>query len=96
MKELVETLTLNSPNITSESETSDSNSSSSREAVNRVQLQPPRAVPQSRRDRRANAYAEISDEEVINTLNRTKIASINKVKKAKSKGMSYTDRWLSF
>jgi len=40
-------------------------------------------------------YAEISDEEVINTLNRTKIASIKKVKKTKSKGMSYTDGLVS-
>jgi len=94
LKELVETLTLNSPNI-SESETSDSDSSSSREAVNRVQLQQPQDAPQSRRNRRANVYAEISDEEVINTLNRTKMASINKVKKAKSKGMSYTDGLVS-
>merc|ERR1712208_7254 len=95
LKELVETLTLNSPNI-SESETSDSDSSSSREAVNRVQLQQPQDAPQSRRNRRTNVYDEISDEEVINTLNRTKIASINKVKKAKSaKGMSYTDGLVS-
>merc|ERR1712082_61160 len=66
------------------------------EAVNRVQLHQPQAAPQSRRDRRANVYAEISDEEIINTLNRTKMASINKVKKAKSaKGMSYTDGLVS-
>merc|ERR1712002_176898 len=93
LTELVETLKQNSPDI-SESESSESDSSS-REAVNRVQLQLPRAGPQSRRDRRANAYADISDEEVINTLNRTKIASINKLKKAKSKGMSYTDGLVS-
>ena len=79
LTELVETLKQNSPDI-SDSESSESDSYIS-EAVNRVQLQPPRAGPQSRRDRRSNAYAEISDEEVINTLNRTKIASINKVKK---------------
>merc|ERR1712208_107747 len=52
-------------------------------------------APISRRNRRANVYAEISDDEVINTLNRTKMASINKVKKAKSKGMSYTDGLVS-
>merc|ERR1712208_211687 len=74
---------------------SDSDSSSSGEAVNRVQLQQPQDAPQSRRNRHANVYAEISDEEVINTLNRTKMASINKVKKAKSKGMYYTDGLVS-
>merc|ERR1712055_994301 len=52
LTELVETLRQNSPDI-SESESSESDSSS-REAVNRVQLQPPRAGPQSRRDRRSN------------------------------------------
>merc|ERR1712055_537207 len=72
-------LVQNSPDI-SESESSESDSNIS-EAVNRVQIQSPRAVLQSRRDRRSNVYAEISDDEVINTLNRTKIASINKLKK---------------
>jgi len=94
LKDLVESLTLNSPNI-SESESSDSDSSPERESVNRVQLQQTQDAPNSRRNRRANVYAEISDDEVINTLNRTKMASINKVKKAKSKGMSYTDGLVS-
>jgi len=94
LKDLVESLTINSPNI-SESESSDSDSSPERESVNRVQLQQTQDAPNSRRNRRANVYAEISDDEVINTLNRTKMASINKVKKAKSKGMSYTDGLVS-
>merc|ERR1711895_314501 len=89
LTELVENLRQNSPDI-SESESSESDSYIS-EAVNRVQIQSPRADPQSRRDRRSNVYAEISDEEVINILNSTKIASINKVKKNKLKGMSHTD-----
>ena len=94
LKEFVETLSLNSPIISSEDESSDSDSSSSL-AVNRVQLQQPQA-PQTRRERRANAYAEISDTEVINSLNRTKMASIIKIKKAKTaKGMSYTDGMVS-
>merc|ERR1712055_922023 len=94
LKDLVESLTINSPNI-SESESSDSDSSPERETVNRVQLQQTQDAPNSRRNRRANVYAEISDDEVINTLNRTKMASINKVKKVKSKGMSYTDGLVS-
>merc|ERR1712002_1392774 len=93
LTEFVETLRQNSPDI-SDSKSSESDSYIS-EVVNRVQLQSPRADPQSRRDRRSNVYAEISDEEVINTLNRTKIASINKVKKTKSKGMSHTDGLVS-
>ena len=93
MTELVETLKQNSPDI-SESESSESESDISA-AVNRVQLQSPSTRPPSRRDRRSSIYSEISDDEVINTLNRTKIASINKVKKAKSKGMSYTDGLVS-
>ena len=94
LQEFVQTLTLNSPLISSEDESSDSDSSSSL-AVNRVQLQQPQA-PQTRRERRANAYAEISDTEVINSLNRTKMASIIKVKKTKTaKGMSYTDGMVS-
>merc|ERR1712208_238434 len=90
--ELIETMSLNSP-ILSEDESLDSDSSSS-VSVNRVQLQ---QVPQTRRERRANAYtAEISDTEVINSLNRTKMASIIKIKKAKTaKGMSYTDGMVS-
>merc|ERR1712208_176166 len=63
----------NSPDI-SESDSSESDSNIS-EGVNRVQIQSPRADLQSKRDRRSNRYAEISDDEVIQTLNRTKIAS---------------------
>ena len=84
LKEFVETLSLNSPIISSEDESSDSDSSSSL-AVNRVQLQQPQA-PQTRRERRANAYAEISDTEVINSLNRTKMASIIKIKQKNCEG----------
>jgi len=50
--------------------------------VNRVQIQSPRAGLPSERNRRSNRYAaETTDDEVIQTLNRTKIASVNKVKK---------------
>merc|ERR1712208_139348 len=91
LKEFIETLSLNSPIISSEDESSDSDSSSSL-SVNRVQLQQPRA-PQTRRERHANAYAEVSDTEVINSLNRTKMASIIKIKKTKTaRGMSYTKK----
>ena len=83
LTELVENLRQNSPDI-SETESSESDSNIS-EAVNRVQIQSPRADLHTRRDRRSNVYAEISDDEVINTLNRTKIASINKVKKTNRK-----------
>ena len=93
MTELVETLKLNSPDI-SESESSESESNIS-ESVNRVQVKSPQADLNTRRDRRSTAYARISDNEVINTLNRTKIASINKVKKTKSKGMSHADGLVS-
>merc|ERR1712030_175321 len=94
LQEFVQTLTLNSTLISSEDESSDSDSSSSL-AVNRVQLQQPQA-PHTRRERRANAYAEISDTEVINSLNRTEMASIIKIKKAKTaRGMSYTDGMVS-
>merc|ERR1712055_41947 len=81
LTELVETLKLNSPNI-SESEASESDSNIT-QSVNRVQVKSPQADRNSRRDRRSTSYAEISsDYEVINTLNRTKIAAI-KVKKTK-------------
>merc|ERR1712082_250155 len=92
LTELVETLKLNSPNISdSESSESDSNITQS---VNRVQVKSPQADRNSRRDRRSTTYSVISDYEVINTLNRTKIASI-KVKKTKSKGMSHADGLVS-
>ena len=81
LQEIVQTLTLNTPAISSEDETSSSDSeSSSSQAVRRVQVQQPQA-PQTRREQRANVYAGlISDTEVINSLNRTKMASIIKIK----------------
>ena len=91
MAELVQALTLNTPVISSEDETSssDSDSSSPNQAVMRVQEQQPQ-IPLSRREERANVFAGlISDKKVIDTLNRTHMAS--KIKKAKTaKGMSYT------
>ena len=88
---MVQALQLNPPVISSEDETSssESESSSPRQAVMRVQEQQPQ-TPLSRREARANEFAGlISDKKVIDTLNRTHMAS--KIKKAKTaKGMSYT------
>ena len=91
MQEFVQTLTLNSPAISSEDDTSSSDSeSSSGQAVRRVQIQQPQA-PLTRREQRANVYAGlISDTEVINSLNRTKMASIIKIKKQKLRGECHT------
>merc|ERR1712055_308721 len=58
LTELVETLKLNSPDI-SETESSESESNIS-ESVNRVQVKSPKADLNSRRDRRSTAYATIS------------------------------------
>ena len=92
MAELVQAMTLNSPVISSEDETSssDSETSSPNLAVMRVQ-EKQHQTPLSRREARANEFAGlISDQKVIDTLNRTHMAS--KVKKAKTaKGMSYTE-----
>merc|ERR1712082_112024 len=93
LTELVETLKLNSPNI-SEYESSESDSNIT-QSINRVQVKSPQADRNSRRDRRSTTYTGISDHKVINTLNRTKIATINKVKKTKSKGMSHADGLVS-
>ena len=94
LQDIVQSLTLNTPVISSGDETSssDSESSSQSQAVMRVQVQQPQA-PLTRREQRANVYAGlISDKKVIDSLNRTKMASIIKIKKAKTaKGMSYTD-----
>ena len=79
LQEFVQTLTLNLPLISSEDDSSSDSDSSSSLAVNRVQFQQPQA-PQTRRERRANVYAEVSDTEVINSLNHTKMASIIKIK----------------
>merc|ERR1712208_132666 len=93
LTEMVEALNVNSPDI-SESESSESDSNTI-QSVNRVQVKSPQANRNSRRDRRSTSYAEItSDNEVINALNRTKIASIN-VKKTNLKGMSHTDGLVS-
>merc|ERR1712030_224652 len=84
---------INSPDISESDSESDSNIN---EAVTRVQIQSPRAGPSSERNGRSNRYAaETTDDEVIQTLNRTKIASVNKVKKTKSKGMSHSDGLIS-
>ena len=75
---------MNSPNI-SESESSESDSNTT-QSVNRVQVKSPQANRNSRRGSRSTSYAEIteiSDDEVINALNRTKIAAINVKKKKK-------------
>merc|ERR1712208_248524 len=66
LQEIVQTLTLNTPAISSEDETSSSDSeSSSSQAVMRVQVQQPQA-PQTRREQHANVYAGlISDKKVI-------------------------------
>merc|ERR1712030_138254 len=94
LQDIVQSLTLNTPVIGSGDETSssDSESSSQSQAVMRVQVQQPQA-PLTRREQCANVYAGlISDKKVIDSLNRTKMASIIKIKKAKTaKGMSYTD-----
>merc|ERR1712030_184282 len=68
---------------------SDSDSSPSSLAVMRVQKH---QTPPSRRDARANEFASlISDQKIIDTLNRTHMAS--KVKRAK--GMSHTEGKIS-
>ena len=92
MAELVQAMTIKSPVTSSEEETSsssDSETSSPNMAVKRVQ-EKLHQTPQSRREARANEFAGlISDQKVIDSLNRTHMAS--KVKKAKTaKGMSYT------
>merc|ERR1711947_32728 len=57
LQEFVQTLTLNSPAISSEDDTSSSDSeSSSGQAVRRVQIQQPQA-PLTKREQRANEYA---------------------------------------
>ena len=79
---MVQALQLNPPVISSEDETSssESESSSPRQAVMRVQEQQPQ-TPLSRREARANEFAGlISDKKVIDTLNRTHMAS--KIKKS--------------
>merc|ERR1712030_287402 len=86
LTDMVQALNVNSPDISeSESFESDSNTVQS---VHRVQVKSPQAGPSSRRDRRSTSYSEItSDNEVINALNRSKIASINVKKTKNSKGM---------
>merc|ERR1712030_278401 len=79
----------------SESESSESDSNTV-QSVHRVQVKSPQAGPSSRRDRRSTSYSEItSDNEVINALNRSKIASINVKKTKNSKGMSHSDGLVS-
>ena len=92
--ELIESLTLHTPVNSSDDETSssDSDNSPSSLAVMRVQEY---QTPLSRREARANEFASlISDQKVIDTLNRTHMAS--KVKRAKiAKGMSHTEGKIS-
>merc|ERR1711936_1495026 len=94
LTEMVQSLNVDSPNI-SESESSESDSNTV-QSVHRVQVKSPQAGPSSRRDRRSTSYSEItSDNEVINALNRSKIASINVKKTKNSKGMSHADGLVS-
>merc|ERR1711936_852155 len=94
LTDMVHALNVNSPN-TSESESSESDSNTI-QSVNRVQVKSPQANCNSRRDRRSTSYAEItSDNEVINALKRSKIASINVKKTKNSKGMSHSDGLVS-
>merc|ERR1711895_164982 len=91
LSDLVETLRINSQDISEESSENDSQNT---QHVNRVQVKSPQANHNSRRGSRSTSYAEIteiSDDEVINALNRTKIASINIKKTKNSKGMSHSD-----
>merc|ERR1712236_109224 len=83
LTDMVHALNVNSPDI-SESESSESDSNTI-QSVNRVQVNSPQTNCNLRRDGRSTSYAEItSDNEVINALNRSKIASVN-VKKTKKK-----------
>merc|ERR1712030_132968 len=94
LTDMVQALNGNSPDI-SESESSESDSNTV-QSVNRVQVKSPQASCNSRRDRRSTSHAEItSDNEVINALNRSKIASINVKKTKNSKGMSHSDGLVS-
>ena len=91
LADLVETFRLNSQDISEDSSESDSQDT---QHVNRVQVGPPQANHNSRRGSRSTSYAEIteiSNDEVIYALNRTKIAAINIKKTKNSKGMSHTD-----
>merc|ERR1712082_224524 len=91
LSDLVETLIIHSQDISEESSERDSQTT---QHVNRVQVKSPQANHNSRRGSRSTSYAEIteiSDDEVINALNRTKIASINIKKTKNSKGMSHSD-----
>merc|ERR1711895_4266 len=93
ISDLFESLRTHSQDISKESFESDSQTTQS---VNRVQVKSPQANRNSRRDSRSTSYAEIpSDDEVINALNRTKIASINIKKTKHSKGMSHADGLVS-
>merc|ERR1711895_400935 len=91
LSDLVETLRIHSQDISEESSESDSQTT---QHVNRVQVKSPQANRNSRRGSRSTSYAEIpeiSDDEVINALNTTKIASINIKKNKNLKGMSHSD-----
>merc|ERR1711888_252090 len=84
LADLVETFRINSQDISESESESDSQDT---QHVNRVQLKSPQADHNSRRGSRSTSYAEIteiSDYEVINPLNRSKIAAI-KIKKKKKK-----------
>ena len=91
---MVEALSLHTPVNSSDDETSssDGDNSPQNQAVRRVQEY---QTSLSRREARANEYASlITDQKVIDTLNRTHLAS--KVKRAKTaKGMSHTEGKIS-
>ena len=94
VEELLETLNISSPDNSSEDETSSDNSSGE-EVSPGPSVKKVHETPESRREARAQEFAEnISNEKVIETLNKTKIAS--KVKKVMTKkGRSYTDAAVS-
>ena len=80
VEELLETLNISSPDNSSEDETS-SEDSSGEEGSPGPSVKKVQETPQSRREARAQEFAEtISDEKVIETLNKTKMAT--KVKKS--------------
>ena len=94
VEELLETLNISSPDNSSEDETS-SEDSSGEEGSPGPSVKKVQETPQSRREARAQEFAEtISDAKVIDTLNKTKMAT--KVKKVTNKkGKSYTEAEVS-
>ena len=93
MEEFLEVLNLNSPENSSEDESSDE--SEGEEASPGPSVKKVHETPESRREARAQEFAEnISNEKVIETLNKTKMAT--KIKKVTNKkGRSYTEAAVS-